>query len=228
MADYVRTYSELVDELVVTTGRGDKIANVKSYVNQCIRDSQSLAYFFKDLTEDSITMDGSDPFLWDPLPVDFRVVKAVNFPTYGPVSNLPPGRIQADQDAYYYLATNYGVFKGASQEDTVSVAYYSYLPRLSYYVSGARPAYYDNELDTWYYLDNGVYVTALATTALETAAKNKVTNWLLFTWYDLIRDGAMSKLYYVLDDPRGPKHLGLYKSSQGSLLKGETFESLDQ
>lgn len=228
MADLTLTFSELVDELVLTTGRSDKLTNVVSYINQALRDSQSLAYFFKDLTEDSLVMDGSDPYLWDPLPPLFRLIKAINYPTYGPVSNLPPGRIQSDQDAYYYFASMYGVIKGASQEDTVSVAYYSYFKRLSYYAQGSRPAYYDNEIQQWSYLQNGVYVLDLGTPALNAAAQALVTNWMLFTWFDLVRDGAMAKLYYVLDDPRGPKHLGLYKSSQSSLLKGETFESLDQ
>jgi hypothetical protein len=229
MTDYTGTFSDLVDLVVAESKRTDKITSIIAWTNQAIRACQSKAYFSqRDLIEDQLTTSGADPFIWDPLPADFRTLRSVYYPQLDFFPSLkPPGRIQGDTSQYYYAGAGYYVFAGTVSETAIDVAYYRNSPRLSYYTSALRPAIYDNETSSWLYLSNGAYVSSLATAALEEAARDLVTNWLLFNWFDLIKDGVLSKLYYVLDDPRGPKHLGLYKDGQLTLLENEVTESLN-
>lgn len=227
MTDYTGTFSECVDAVVDESGRADKILSVIAWANQSIRASQSKAYFRNDLIEDAITVT-ADPHIWTPLPDNFRLLRSALYPNAGTYpENKPPGRIQADQTEYYYGGSDYMVFQGTTGETDIDVAYYTKLLRLSYYADGERPALFDNLTQAWTYLENGVYVSTLGSDALDEAARALVTNWLLFSYFDMIKDGALSKLYYTLDDPRGPKHLGLFKDAQATLLATETFESLN-
>lgn len=222
-------FSELVDIVAATIGRTAKQAEIIRYANATLRECQSQAYFKRDLTEDSLSPDAS-PYIWT-FPSTFRVIQAAYYPNSDIyVDEKPPGRTQIGVDQYYYGSTTYITFKGVADEDTISLAYYSYVNRLAYYAVGARPAVYDEPTQAWTYLDTntGLYVSTLGTTDLDEAARLLVTNWMLDNWNHTIVEGTLTKIMLSLDDARGPKHYTLFMKFKEDILKGEVHTGLNQ
>lgn len=179
------------------------------------------------MIEDTVTAT-ANPHIWA-LPDRFRILRTAryNIATANQVYTYPkeklPGKVQEGEDTYYYRATNYFAFRGVAVGTSIDVAYYMYLKKLPYYAAGARPAYFDLELDAW------VYLPAYDDTdANRLIARDLVSNWLLIDWYDLIVEGGLAKLLKTLGDPRAPSSFGLYKQLQQDLKKGEPFSSLTQ
>ncbi len=219
-------FSETVDKITTSIGRISKRPDIVRYLNATIQECQNQAYFARDLLEDSITSSGASPQIWD-CPVGFRLMRGVDYPNYGPVDNMPPGRIQSGKDAYYYRAAGYFVFKGADAEDEIHVAYYNYSKKLSYYEDGTRPAVYDPITYTWSYLENGAYVPTLGSDDLDEAARLLVTNWLLDDFEPTVTEGTLAKTMLAVDDARGPKHYAVYQALKKLILQAENFESLN-
>lgn len=217
-------FSELVDEIVTASGRRDRRTDIEGYVNATIRECQVQAFFYRDMIEDQLAPAGADPYTWD-LPVRFRQFRTIQYPGIGYPKNLPPGRIQEDQQFYYYISTTYTTFVGAGALDVINIAYYGYLKRLIYYADGARPAVYDTETETWTYLLSGAYVSTLGTAALDLAARDKVSNWMTLYWYHAVKEGTYAKFFNIIDDPRAPKHYALFMKFKADVLKGEAFDS---
>lgn len=221
------TFSQVVDNVLKRGGRPARGLDAQAYVRASIRECQALAVFARDLIEDQFNTDGNDPYIWT-RPATLRIVKTFLYvakdiyPDY-----LPPGKIQRDQIYFYYGGPTYYALAGVGDTATeINVAYYAYARRFVYYAEADRPAFYDITNEKWQYLDGGSFVDNLATTALEEAARDKVTNWLLFDWTELIEEGGIAKLYKNLGDPRATSAFALFKSFQKDLLKGERTETL--
>lgn len=230
-------FSELIDEAVTATGRLDKRAQIIGHANATIRECQTLigkasVIFARDLIEDTVDTDGeSDSYTWT-FPRTgveaLRIMRTVYYPNQDIyVENKPPGRIQQGLDHYYYGGPTYYVFKGVGEETSVNIGYYRYLPTLTYYADGARPAVFDLTTQEWSYLVNGVYVSTTGTDAGDEAAQALVSNWLLDHWYQMVLEGTLAKIMLILDDPRGPKHYSLYNALQKALAAAEPWESLN-
>jgi len=221
----INTYSAAVDDVVSRSGRPDRKADIIAFVRVTMRELQVLRFFRNDLTEDTLTADAAN-YVWT-YPQEFRTLRTVRYPRFDAQGKyiyppeLLPGKKQKDYTDYYYGGPGYYVFAGTSLADSIDVAYYSYTKKLAYYDLAARPATFSLEDDAWSYLTNG-------TDAENIAAQVKVSNWLLFNYYDTIVEGAMAKILKTVGDQRAVSSFALYKSYQQSLIAGEPSDSLNK
>lgn len=224
----IGTFSSLIDDTVKLAGRGIAArSQLASYARSSMREPQVDNLFEKDLTEDSLTTN-ADPFIWE-RPAAFRVFRTVQYTTEIYPKYILPGRRQRDVDNFYYAASTYFTFKGLEVGATFNIAYYSFFPKLVYFAADVRPARYFADLGEWRYLDgNGDYVSTLGSDDLDEAARELVSNWILFDWYDLVMEGVLAKQFKVNGDPRAPSHFALFKSFIKDLLQAEVTGSVDR
>lgn len=216
------TFSALVDEAIRRTMRRDRMADIISYARATMRECNVLAQFQQSMVELNLTASAS-PHIWE-RPLTFRQMLICKYP-YFDRQNKPvyakeknPDLIRPSDQHFFYLSGNSFVFSGIEIGDIISLAYFSYFPKLAYYAEIAdRPATFEEETNLWSYTDayddNDI---------LKEEARNKVTNWLLFHWYDLVLEGTVAKLYNVTGDERSRSTFALYKSMQKDLLAGES------
>ncbi len=223
-------FSELVDEVLLSSSRGtSRRTDVIRYANATIRELQARAHFSRDLVEDQLTADAS-PYLWT-RPRFLYLLRTVYYPAvdYWP-KFLPPGKVQRDapNSWYYYTTPTQIVFSGVAVGDQINVAYYQYLPRLSYYdASGpVRPAVYDEVTDTWTYLQNGSYVSTLGSTTLDDAARALVTNWVLDHWREGVVEGTFAKFFKLVGDDRAAASFAVFNQIKKDILSMESYDSI--
>lgn len=221
----INTYSSAVDDVVARSGRPDRRTDIIAFVRTTIRECHVRSYFRNDLTEDSIAA-LQDGYVWE-YPQEFRILRTVRYPLtnrrgeaiYPP--EILPGKNQRDKTHFYYGGPGYYVFAGVEALDRIDVAYYSVSKKIPYYAKTERPAIFNLEDNVWTYLT--------ATTPEEKIeARGKVSNWLLFDYYDLIVEGSMAKVLKVVGDPRAGAAYALYKSYQKDLIYTEPSDSLNK
>ena len=220
-------FSELVDDVMVRIGRSNSRVrqNVISYTHATMRECQLLGYFDEDMIEDTITATAA-PFIWTK-PTLMRHLRTVRYDALWNHGRFPPlvrpGKLQFEKDYYYYAGPAYFTFAGVALNDTISVAYYAYARRFTYYEVADRPAVYNRDDGTWTYHDDYDDNDALKETA-----RGLVSNWILLDWKELIEEGILAKVYKMLrEDKLAGVSFQLYKSFQTDLRKGATTESLD-
>jgi len=222
----VNTFSAIVDDTVTRTGRVNLRTDIVSYARVTMRESQSLIKSATDLIEDQITATAS-PHLWTK-PQYFRELTAVRYPgIFDPRGNpiypkrIQPGKAQRNVDYYFYSSGTSFVFSGVSENTLIDVAYLTWFTKLAYYATVAeRPATFSLEDDEWSY--------ATATTDEEKeAARNLVTNWLIFDWYDMVLEGTVAKVWKAVGDARAPSSFSLFKSLQKDMVRTVTPDSYD-
>jgi len=132
--------------------------------------------------------------------------------------NKPPGEAKSTDPYFLYLSGEYVIFSGAdfTSSTIIDIAYLQYSRKFAYYEAASRPATYDDETETWTYhedydIDDDTRQTA----------RDLVTNWLIFRWYDTLLEGTLAKLFKTVKDERASSTFGLYKSLQKDILKGE-------
>jgi len=215
------TFSSAVDTVVARTGRPNLQTSIESFVRATIRELQAKARSTKDLVEEEITATAA-PHIWT-YPSRFREVIGVKYSSiydqqgkavYPPRIN--PGNIQRDKDYFYYQSGNSLVFAGVKANDVIAIAYLLWSRPFIYYTVSERPAIYDAETESWTYLS--AYDTD--DTTRETA-RDLVTNWLLFGWFETVIEGAVAKTYKLVGDQRAVSAFALYKSYEKDLLAGE-------
>ncbi|HFD32036.1 MAG TPA: hypothetical protein ENJ28_04910 [Gammaproteobacteria bacterium] len=221
----INTYSAAVDDVVARSGRPDRKSDIIAFVRVTIRELQTLAYFKRDLTEDTLTADQAN-YVWT-YPQEFRILRTVRYPYFDAQGKqiyppeLKPGKQQKDFTHYYYASGNYYVFAGTALADLIDVAYYSTAKKLPYYDLAARPATFSLETDSWSYLSNG-------TSAEQLAAQALVSNWVLFNYYDTVVEGAMAKILKTVGDKRAVSSFALYSSYKKTLISTEPSDSLNK
>lgn len=217
------TFSAIIDTVVQRSLRRDRINDIVSYARATLRECQVLAFFEQDMIEAELSVT-STPFLWE-RPIHLRTILAAKpkevFSRRGNelwFKNRPPGEKTQNEHYYLYLSGSSFVFTGTGLAigDVIDVAYFNYSRRFPYYPAGDRPATFDDETETWTYLP--AYDVDDAT---RETARNLVTNWLVFHWYDLILEGTLAKLYKIVNDERQRSTFALYKQQQNDLLSGE-------
>lgn len=224
----INTMSACVDAVLARAQRPGRSNDVVAYVRQTLRECQIVegAAFSRDMTEDSITATAS-PHIWE-RPNLLRFLRTVKYNIATANNNeiypdfLRPGKILQGKTYYYYGGPTYYAMAGVSSGITIDLAYYSYFAKLPYYATVAdRPATFSLETDSWsYHADYDV------DDATRLTARNRVTNWMLTDWFDLIVEGGLAKILKSVGDERAASTFGLYKSLQKDLLRGEPFESL--
>jgi len=221
----LNTFSAAVDDAIVRSGRPDRKADIIAFVRTTIRECQVQAYFRNDFVEDTLTADG-EVFLWT-YPQEFRILRTVRYPFTNNrgervyPDEVLPGRNQRDKVYFYYGGPGYYAFAGLSNALDIDVAYYKTSKKLPYYESADRPATFDLETDSWSYL-------TAADDASQLIAREAVSNWLLFTYYDTIIEGTLAKLFKIIGDDRSSPTYALYKSLQSTMLATEPSDSLNK
>ena len=243
-------FSETVDSIIARCGRPDRQADIVDWLNSTIRETQCRALFYKDMCEDQIAA-VSDPLIWT-YPRKFRQMKCVKYPdqitmydgtytiglgsTY--IDMVQPGKLQRDTWQYYYAASNYLTFCGCGSDGSMmSVAYYTYLPRLQYYALGQRPATWTqwsddpNQDGFWSFLDgspNYDPYSGVDPTPTQKVGIAKVSNWLLLNYTELLKEGVLAKVFKsIKDNDRAATSYSLYKQYQQDLMSFEAYEALN-
>ena len=215
------TFSQLVDNVISRCQRPDRQLDIEGYMNQTLRDLNEVAYFARDLAEEQITI-SQLPALWT-RPTNLRIIKAV----YYPLSDIwprcvQPGKFQNKFTAFYYATGQQFAFSGLGAGDKINIAYYTFVRRFKYFAAGSRPASYDEDTQTWTYVD------PQPTTEEEAEVLQlRCSNWLLFTYPDCVMEGTLAKVYKSVDDKsRASTSYSLYMQMQAKLQSTERHESL--
>ncbi len=211
-----RTLTTLVQEAVRESRRMERVSDCVRFVRATVRECQALQLFDDDLVEEQLAADAV-PFIWTPSAtirhldfVRYHAGADYEYPTF-----IKPSLRQREAAFYYYKSGKSIVFAGASVGMLIDVSYYSTLPALNYYdpkLGLIEPASYDLMLRAWTYSTEGLSAEA------QEAARDAVTNWLIFDWYDLIMEGVLAKLYKASDDDRARTHYSQYKAGQVELV----------
>lgn len=223
-----KTFPALLSQLASTTGRGG-LAGSKArqqlvgYARHTMKECHMLGFFDDDLVETEVITTAS-PHIWT-RPSGFRKVSAVQYPNFIFPKFKRPGRLQKGITYYFYAATDYFVFVGLDTAETIKIAYYAFARNFIDYTKDAEPAKYDDETETWLYLNaNGEYVSALATTELEDTAQAKVTNWMLSEYFAVIIEGTMAKFLKSYNDKRAPSTFAVYTQMQKTIVLDKSLD----
>jgi hypothetical protein len=131
-----------------------------------------------------------------------------------------PGRgMKVEESSYYqsgsgFVFQNYGGLNGV-----ISLAYYEYPRRLKYFAAGAT------RLATYDYDSGWTYGASVTTPEAELEAREKCTNWVLFRWEELIREGVRAKVYKRnADDTRARTAYSAFTAMRRNLESSELGE----
>lgn len=226
------TMSSAVDTVVSRCGMPNLRNDIVGFLRLTIRECEGLRYFRKSWVEDQLTPD-ADPYTWTH-PSRVRAVEMVQFPhifspTGRPIDPVQvlPNRAKWHQ-YYYYTAESYTIFGGhfngavVLPSAVIDVGYYQWVRPLPYYEAVAdRPARFDLVDEEWEYHDD-----YSATEELQTTARELVQHWLLRDWFELMIQGAISKVFHTYGDPRAAASYAAYKQAQDGFVKNERTRDL--
>jgi hypothetical protein len=228
------TYSQLVDAMVLELRRPDLAPEIHSYVNQTIRelhftaDANTALAYRENLREAQLVANIDSGFTWDqPFPDRWQMMAAVRYDNMFDIHGnqrfanpRTPGRGMKPEETSYYQSGNSFVFQNYGNINAViSLAYYEYPRRLKYFPAGAtRLASYDYE-DGW------TYDASVVGAAAQEAAREKCTNWVLFRWEELIREGIRAKVYKRNgDDTRARTSYSAFTAMRRNMESSELAE----
>lgn len=225
------TFSQLVDKMVAECKRPDLLVEVPSYVNQTIRELHTepqrgnAIFFWDNLKEDQLTANLDTGYSWTvPRVSTFQGLRTVRYdsvirrdgkPQYS--KPLLPGPIMNTEDYYWYRSGSRIFFTGyGGNNGVISLAWFEFLPSLSYYPTGSRPAIYDEQAG-WTYA--GAYDINDAT---RLNAQNLVSNWMLLRWPTLMEEGLRAKIYKRLTDTeRARTSFSMYTTQRQGMFSSE-------
>lgn len=227
-------FSELVDSIIARSGRPDRKADIVAHLNSTIRECQTQALFYKDLLEDQITLANppANPTIWT-YPRNYRILKAVQYPECVFPKHIKPSRLTRGEISYYYFASTYAAFFGVPNCNTntqqyINLAYYTKLPRLTYFPLGARPAVWDDVTQLWTYYTPPGYTVVTVDPDISAADYLLVSNWLLDGYRDCIEEGTLAKIFKDLGDAtRTQSSFAQYSAQKNDIKQNELCEALD-
>ena len=231
-------FSELVDTVIRRTNRPDFKEDIIAYVNETMRAVQNDSLFTRDMVEDVAYDINKEENIVEPLnvyvwkrPPRMRQLRAVAYENrmgmdrYYPV-NIPPSNTQLPHDSYYYGSGDSIVFCDSAGLFIIKVAYYQNFRTLKYYEEGKRPAVFNTDTEQWSYLnENGEYVDTLEDEVAEQQARELVSNWLLMDYQGLLINGANTKVFSVLNDPRNKVEYSNFQTALKDLRRIEKYEA---
>lgn len=234
-----RSFSGLVDQAILETGRTQALLSVVQYVNLTVRECQAFGLFAQDLVEDIVASDAS-PYIWT-RPNFFRSIRAIQYLTQLVYPRLKlPGNQQADLVHYFYAASDYFVFNGLLSGESLGMACYFWQKPLRYFATFGvntdktplgpyvpRPAYYDMDTEIWMYLNlaGTAYEDTLGDDDEEALRRRNAANWLILNWYDMILEGTKAKLFKQYSDERAVISYANYKAAQDFFRNTTGFEA---
>jgi hypothetical protein len=229
------TFSQLVDEVAAETKRPDLLAEIAVYLNQTIREVHfepsrgNVAFYANNRREIQLVASSESGHIWDiPNPSAFQAIEAVRYPSHylGRLEfakEIAPGPRAVSVPFYYYRSGPSFVFGGAEGYGGVGgliqISYYEYPRALKYKPMALREAMYDVD-------DGFTYADAYNGSAeLRAQARERVSNWLLERWSDVLREGLRAKIYKRLsDETRQRTSYSLYSQLRQGLYTSEVAE----
>lgn len=221
----LNTFSSAVDDVVARSGRPNRKLDIIAFVRTSIRECQVKDFFKNDLVEDTLTAD-AEVFVWT-YPQEFRMLRTVRYPYSNQrgerlyPDEILPGKKQREETYFYYGGAGYYAFAGLASGALIDIAYYQNSKKLAYYDLAVRPATFSLEDNAW------TYLTA-SDASSQLIAREQVSNWLIFNYYDTIVEGALNKIYNAVGDERSRSSYALYKSLQNDLIANEPSDSLNK
>ncbi len=226
------TFSQLVDSMAQETRRPDLILDVSTYLNQTLRevhfrpDTNAAILYAENLREDQLTADRDNGFIWSqPDPRIFQTLAAVRYDTICVsddkarwVPERTPGLgMSGLQRVYYRTGPGYAFMGYGGVGGKISIAWFEYPRRLQYFRPPDRPATQGEDGEWLYHPDYDVDEET------RLIARQKVSNWLLNRWEDVIGEGVRAKVYKrVSDTERGRTAYSSFGALRGGLVTSES------
>lgn len=223
-----RSFSALVDRVILETGREQAFLSVLQYVNLTVRECQALGLFARDLLEEEVVATANPHILTRPR--NWRSLRTVKYDTlsYYP-KMVRPGRAIEKVSAYYYAADDYYAFHGVTVGESIFTAAYYWAKSLQYFAQlgttttgfqggpyNIRPAYFDTYEEEWRYLNGAqtAYVDTLNDDDEEELRRRNSFNWVLDDWWDVVVEGVKAKLFKQYKDERAGAAYASYQNGQ--------------
>lgn len=233
------TFSQLVDELVAETKRPDLRTEIATYLNQTIREVHfepsrgNVVHFGENRKEAQIFAALETGEIWDiPNPALFQSVEAVRFASWGLgrteyAEEATPGPMLAAKPFFWYRSGPSLVFGGTQGYGgiggIIQLSYFEYPRSLKYKLAAEREATYDSEEGWTYYTVDAIDYGS--TDELMETARERVTNWLIMRWADILREGLRAKVYKRLsDDVRQRTSYSMFQQLRQGLYTSEVSE----
>lgn len=232
------TFSQLVDDLAARLAVPHLQLRLIAYLNQTVKELHSNArgkpvMFAKNLIEDQLTATLEESVIWTPP----RLLQVFRTARYDLVINrdgepvypkpIKPGRALQGQIHFYYRSGSDFIFAGQGGIGaTVSIAYYTHLPRLIYYPVGERPATFDDINGFTYFntTSSGGKDYTLAENQQE--AEDLTSHWMLLDWEEVLGEGVTHKIYKgKKDEERARTHFSQFQNGRTQLTDTEDCET---
>lgn len=201
----MRTFSQIIDEMIDELKRPDMRATLVSYLNTTVRElhkrsSGGIAVHYGENRVETTYEITETPIVWEiPSPQQFQDLETIYVPTRGVyLTKSKPGVALRPSDNpldrfYYYRTGPAFALAGLEVGESVNISYFAYPPRLEYAAVADRVCWYDPSVES--------YVVADSWAGTDAEAKAKVTNWLLERYGDELREGVRVKIYRRLNNP---------------------------
>lgn len=230
------SFSQIIDDIVEELIRPDLIPAMGNYLNLSTRemhftmDAQNPTPigFKSNLQELEVIANADNGFTWDILtPRLFQMMEAVWYANYGryATERRPSSIRQFDESVdggqfgWYRSGDTLAFINYGGNWATIQLAWFEFLPNLRYYLPADRPAYWDDETQSWLYKANYDINPTTRATALALS-----TNWMLQRWRDVMMQGIRSKVWARLgDDVRMRTAYSAYQALRPALINSETF-----
>lgn len=203
------TFSGLVDHVVQLTSRPDRRDMIVTALNSTIRDLHMRPVsgvsplgapirYAENMVEVEFIATSDVPLLWPiPKPGIFMALSAmrcalrqVNFMERNPSSLIPLQRDFAAVGIYYKTGAQYAI-AGAIPGAPLHIAYYTYLPALSYKPVADRLVQV---------IDSEYRLVALPDAEPDAPTLAAETNWMLARHWSALLEGTLSRVYRALND----------------------------
>lgn len=228
------TFSQVVDELVLESLRPELKTFIGNSINQVIRElhaapKQGGAILFNsNLVEVQITTTVEQGHEWEITnPQLFQRMGAVRFDVFGTgkdafAKERTPASMYIEDyrdKLYYRTGQSYSFVNYGGLGATISLAYFEFPRRLTYYESNVRPAVWNPVTDAWAYLAEYDVSDAARLNALRLT-----TNWVLQRWLDLVMQGVRAKIFARIgDEARAPIAYSNFESMRQDMISSETY-----
>ena len=220
-------FSELVDEVSRRSGRTEKINDIVGMVNAILRRIHGEALFDRDFITACAIPDHEKcapcSVVWK-RPKDFRVLRTAKVGAKY-MRHERVGRNLEGRKFFYYAEGNHFVFQTGDFSCQVDIGYYRKPIMFVYYSSSERPAVFDRETCEFTYKvpvkgETG-FVKQLMSDDEQLQAQEKVYDWILEEYPEVVIQGALNLLYVQQGDERAGGTYALYTELLKDVLRNE-------
>lgn len=224
------TFSELVDSLVSELHRPDRLASIAQAVNATIRElhfatketgGHPLKYL--DNLQELTLQPTQAATVWDlPSPSTFCAIEAIRCTARGiNLAEVRPSQLESAVLSPRFRASYYRSGQSLAMSNLIPgskllIAYYTYLPALTYYPVSSRGIVSVPGPELRYVTTNPA---GESPNANQLAAE---TNWMIDRHEQVIRAGVLARHYNAINDlDRAARHFSAYDSARISMQRAE-------